>query len=408
VPFVWIGNVISNPGANPNLFPTGPQRPTRKGSTLAQSFDVNAMDPDFKWPQTWTTNVAVEKALPWATRGVFEVLYAKDLNAVFMRNADLVAPVRTLPDGRPFYGGSIGGANERNPDGGAGIYVIDNTDKGYSLNLTTQLRKGFGEGSAGLAYSYTHAKNTLKSTEIASVLWQNQPVQGNPNTPELSNSEFGQRNRIIGDATYVKRWSARHRTQFGAFLEVAEGNVFAGNGGNRYSFLYSGDVNGDGASGNDLIYIPRTQTEVILVSYTTSSGSVVSPAEQWTRFDAFINQDPYLKEHRGQIAERFGLLNPWYSSLDARVLHDVSFARGGQDHTLQLSLDVMNLGNLINSHWGVRKIADPSATSPLSFAGFNGAGAPTFNFTGPARTFIDDPSLGSRWQAQLGAKYFFK
>ena len=33
------------------------------------------------------------------------VIYGKDLNSVFMRNADLVAPVRTLRDGRPYYGG---------------------------------------------------------------------------------------------------------------------------------------------------------------------------------------------------------------------------------------------------------------------------------------------------------------
>ena len=134
------------------------------------------------------------------------MIYAKDLNAVFMRNADLVAPVRTLPDGRPYYGGF--GSNELNPDGGAGIYVIDNKDEGYSFNVTAQLRKTFGSSvRASLGYSYTEAKNNLKSTEIASVLWQNQPVKGNPNNPELSFSEFGQRHRIIGEATYSKTWS---------------------------------------------------------------------------------------------------------------------------------------------------------------------------------------------------------
>jgi hypothetical protein len=408
VPFVWVGNVISNPGANPNLFPISAQQvPTRKESILQTSFDLNAMDPDFKWPQTWTTNLAAEKALPWATRGTLEILYAKDLNGVFMRNADLVAPARTLPiDGRPYYGGA--GSNERNPDFGAGIYVIDNTNKGYSFNITGQLRRTIGEGSAGLAYSYTQAKNALKSTEIASVLWQNQPVQGNPNKPELSWSEFGQRNRIVGDATYVKRWSDRHRTQVGVFMEIAEGNRFAGQGGNRYSFIYSGDVNGDGATGNDLIYIPRTQSEIVFAAYTVG-GVTLSPAEQWTRFDAFINQDKYLKEHRGEIAERFGLLNPWYTNLDLRVQQDVGFARGGTKHGFQVSLDVMNLANLVNSDWGVRKIADPTATSPLRFTNtFDGSGNPIFNFTGPSKTFIDDPDLLSRWRAQLGVKYFFE
>jgi hypothetical protein len=408
VPFVWIGNVISNPGANTALwspFNTGvAQIPTRKESILQQSFDLNAMDPDFKWPQTWATNVAVEHDLPWNLRSTFEVLYSKDLNSVFMRNADLVAPVRTLADGRPYYGGA--GNNERNADGGAGIYVIDNTDEGHSFNITAQLRRSFGaRGSAGVGYSYTNAKNNLKSTEIASVLWQNQPVQGNPNKPELSFSEFGQRNRIIGDATYIKEWSARFKTQLGAFMEIAEGNRFAGAGGNRYSFIYSGDVNGDGAS-NDLIYIPRSQTEVIFDPRTVGA-TTFTPAQQWAQFDAFINQDKYLNAHRGEIAERFGLVNPWYTNLDVRVLQDIALARAGKSHTIQLSLDVMNLPNLISSGWGVRKIADPSATSPLTLVRFNGVGEPVFHYTGPSQTFIDDPDLLSRWRAQLGVKYFF-
>jgi len=73
-----------------------------------------------------------------------EFVYGKDINAIYVRNADLVAPVRTLPDGRPYFGGA--GANELNPDGGSGAYVIDNTDEGYNFNITAQLRKNFGNG----------------------------------------------------------------------------------------------------------------------------------------------------------------------------------------------------------------------------------------------------------------------
>ena len=406
VPFVWIGNVISNPGANPELFPVGPIRSTRKGSTLAQSFDLNAMDPDFQWPQTWTTDLAVESDLPWRMRGTLEVMYVKDLQNVFMRNADLVTPVRTLPDGRPYYGGA--GANELNPDGGAGIYVIDNTDEGHSFNITALLRKAIGAGSAGIGYSFTDAKNALKSTEIASVLWQGQPVQGDPNRPEISFSEFGQRHRIIGDASYVKRWSERYRTQLGVFVEVAEGNRFAGAGGNRYSFIYSGDVNGDGSAGNDLIYIPRNESDIRIAAYTTPDGVTVTEADQRARLEAFIAQDDYLSEHRGEIAERFGLVNPWYTNVDLRVLQDVSLPAGGTRHTFQVSLDLMNVGNLISSDWGVRKIADPTATSPLRLAGFDVDGAPVFNFTGPGKTFIDDPDPLSRWRMQLGIRYLFQ
>jgi hypothetical protein len=407
VPFVWIGNVISNPGANPNLYPgaNGDSIPTSEDAVLQQSYDLNAMVDDFRWPQVWTTDLAVDQQLPWNMLGTLEVIYGKDLNAVYMRNADLVKPVRTLKDGRPYYGGA--GNAELNADGGAGIYVIDNTDEGSNFNITAQLRKTFSENaSASIAYSYNTAKNNLKSTEIASVLWQNQPVQGDPNNPELSYSEFGQRHRIVGTAFVGKTWNRNLRTQFGVFLEVAEGNRFSGSGGNRYSFIYSGDVNGDGTGGNDLIHVPTSQSDIKLEAFTRG-GTVVTPQQQWERLNAFIEQDSYLRTRRGQITERFGGLNPWYHNLDVRILQDVGFGSGKNRQGFQLSLDILNVTNLISSDWGVRKVADPSATSPLKLVRFDNVGDPVFNFTGPAKTYVDDPGLLSRWRMQFGLRYFF-
>jgi hypothetical protein len=393
VPFVWVGNNISNPGQNQNL------------AAHLRSFDLNAMDPKFKWPQIWTTNLAVDKQLPWDMLGTLEVIYGKDLKAVFVRNADLVKPVRTLPDGRPYYGGA--GNNELNADFGAGIYVIDNTSEGHNFNATLQLRKNFSSALfTTVAYSFTEAKSNLRSTEIASVLWSSQPVQGNPNKPELGFSEFGQRHRIVGSGTYSKTWSKNLATHFGLFLEIAEGNRFAGSGGNRYSFIYSGDVNGDGQPGNDLIYIPRNAADSKEIVFA-------NPADAQA-FEAFIQQDKYLNSHRGQIAERFGATNPWYSNIDLRILQDFSLNSGGQKHTFQLNFDLLNVANFLNSDWGVRKVASPLATSPLQLVKFDDDpannipnGTPIFNFTGPKETYIDDLSLFSRWQAQIGLRYFF-
>ena len=426
VPFVWIGNVISNPGANPNLYPASgaPLRPTgspEDSSTLAQSFDVNAVNPKFKWPQVWTTDLAIDHQLPGGLLGTLELVYSKDIHAIIMRNADLRAPLRTVPgpDGRPVYGsctfaaaadcpaGSGPGGSELNPDGGAGIYVLDNASEGHSINVTAQLRKNFASGlSASIGYSFTDARNNLKSTEIASVLWQNEPVKGDPNKPELSYSEFGQRHRIIGSATYTKAWSPTFKTRVGMFVEVAQGNRFAGAGGNRYSFIYSGDVNGDGQGGNDLIYIPRSQSEILLDPIRDQAGNiVVTVQEQWNRLNAFIEQDDYLRTHRGQIADRFGELNPWYNDVDLRILQEFAIQSGAQRHGFELSFDILNVGHLLNSSWGVRKVASAAATSPLKLVRFDATGAPVFNFTGPATTFIDDPSLLSRWQMQIGLRY---
>src|SRR6185503_11373606 len=142
--------------------------------------------------------------------------------------------------------------------------------------------------STTLGYSFTEAKNNLKSTEIASVLWQNQPVQGDPNNPELSYSEFGQRHHIVGAVTLAKVWSPTLRTQVGVFLEAGQGNRFTGAGGNRYSFIYSGDVNGDGTGGNDLIYIPRNASDITLADIpATLTHPVITVAQQSAALEAF-------------------------------------------------------------------------------------------------------------------------
>ena len=385
LPFVWIGNNISNPGFNPNLPPQ------------EQTFYLNAMVPDFKWPQAWTTNLAVDHLLPWDLLGTLEFVYSKDINAIYVRDANLSKPTRTLPDGRPYYGNgplntSIGGA-----------YVIDNSSEGYNYNITAQLRKNFDFGlSTGLSYTYLDARNLMKSTEIALDLFGNTPTSGNPNKPILGYSEFGNRNRIIANATYRYEWSENWATSIGVFVEVADGNRFAGAGGNRYSYIYSGDLNGDGSGSNDLIYIPRNQSEI------NFDGTAAEALAQWNAFNAFIEQDDYLKAHRGQIAERFGGVNPWFSNIDLRVLQDFALMLGGSKHTFQLSVDILNVANLLNSNWGVRQVANSAATSPLQFVNFNAQGAPVFKFdTNLKKTFQDDPGILSRWQMLIGFRYIF-
>jgi len=354
------------------------------------------MASDFKWPQVWTTNLAFDVKLPEDIIGTLEFVYSKDINSVYVRNANLGLPQRTLKDGRPYFGGAradtIWGAD------GAGVYVIDNSSEGYNFNITAQLRKQFDFGlSANLAYSYLDARNIMTTTEIASALFQGNPVQGDPNKPELSNSQFGQKHRIIGGLTYKHEWNNNLATTFGVFMETAEGNLFTTAGGNRYSFIYAGDVNGDGAGGNDLIYIPRNANDIKL-----------KDPSQWAALNAFIEQDSYLSQHRGEIAERNGLVNPWYFNLDLKIMQDFSVQAFGKKNTLQLSVDILNFPNLLNSSWGVRQVASPAATSPLKLDSFDSNGDPVFIFNGVKKTFVDDPSLFSRWRMQLGLRYFFE
>lgn len=395
LPFMWLANQVANQGPGAE-FPT---------------FNINATVEDFRWPQVWKTDLAIDQKLPWDMLGTFEILYGNDINNVFVRNANLARPTGRLPapDGRPVYtrgtdenGNPLNSLNPDVLDAGAGVFVLDNTQKGHHLNITTQIRKRFAIGlDAMLAYNFTEAKNKFTSTEQADRMWQTNPIARDPNSPELGYSEFGHRHRIVGAATYHKRWSPKFATHVGLFLDVAEGR--------RFSYVYTGDINGDGASGNDLVYIPRNATEITFAEFADSDGNTVTAADQWLAFDRFIRSDSYLSSHRGEIAERNGATNPWFSTIDLKILQDLKLNFGGQRHTFQVSLDILNVGNLLNSSWGVREIATSSAKSPLVFTGNFDAdtGQPIFRFPETVQTFQDDIGLNSRWRMQFGIRYLF-
>jgi hypothetical protein len=380
LPFVWIGNQAANQG------------PDAGNGFLA------ATVPDFKWPQVWKTNIALDQLLPTNTLMTIEFLYGNNINDIFVRNPSLANPVGTIPgpDGRVRYDP----ANNRVNSFG-GTHVLDNNGQGYDVSFTAQLRQIFQNGlAASLAYNFSEAKNNEDSTEIAFALWEGNPVKGNPNNFEESFSQFGHRHRITGSANYRHAWTDMFATSFGLFLEVAEGGFFTAGRTSRYSYTVSGDLNGDGVSGNDLLYVPRDQSEINLVD----DPSGLTAAQQWTALNAFIEQDEYLSEHRGEITERNGAINPWFSNIDLRVLQDVIVS----DHTFQVSLDVLNVANFLNSDWGVREVVNTAAKTPLILTGFNGAGEPLYRFPGTVtETFIDDPSELSRWRAQLGFRYLF-
>jgi hypothetical protein len=187
-------------------------------------------------------------------------------------------------------------------------------------------------------------------------------------------------------------WNENMSTNFGVFFEMSEGNRYNYFGGNRYSHVYAGDVNGDSYT-NDLIYIPEDANDIVLAD-----------ASEWDALNAFIDQDPYLSENRGKIAERNGLVNPWFSNIDVKILNEFNTGLG----KFQLSFDILNFANLISDKWGVRKIANQAALAPLSFSGeFDDNGEPILDFNGVEETFIDDISAFSRWQLQIGFRYIF-
>lgn len=391
VPFVWLGNQSSN---------------ARLDSIY--EFQVNATTEDFKFPQAWKTDLAIDHNLGAGWIVSVEGIYSKDINAVVHRNYNMAAPSAQLSgsDDRAIFAGF----NEVNiysstPGGvgflDAGAIVLDNTDKGYQYTLTAQIKKEFSFNlHLSAAYTYMESKDlTSIPAEIAADAFQRNPIVGNPNEPMFANSRYGLNHRIIGTAMYQLQ-SKIGTTSFAAFFELGKGN--------RYSYTYAGDLNRDAISNNDLLYVPASQSEINFgtVDATGTGIQAANAAEQWAALNAFIEQDDYLSTRRGDYAERHGATLPWFSTVDVRLAHDIVLQFGETKNTLRLSLDILNFGNMLNSDWGVRKLA--TTYNPIAVNGIDNNNVPYFTFnTNLKDSYTTDFSVASKWQMQFGIRYIF-
>lgn len=435
-PFVWISNQASNNGVQFGSVSAGTTyvfspdvnkyRPTTGSNT---AYSINVIDHDFKYPQVLKATFAVDRKLPGDLVLTLEGNYSKDVNNVNFENINLPttgtafagSDKRIRYSSTKIYAGT-GGASLTNPNIGNAI-LMKNYNKGYAYYLTAQLQRTFRNLYVNAAYTYSKSKDLNVGGSTASTLWGSRPVTGDPNAPELGFSNFYVPHRIIASASYRVEYAKHLATSIGLIFEagpsvIAEATLYG-----VASYVYNGDANNDGNTANDLIYIPKDQTDIVLVPVNTGGGTITdkrSASEIWTQLNAYIDQDPYLSKHRGEVAQRNGLVMPWQKRLDLNVTQDIYFKTGKKDnakHTLRISFDVINVGNMINKNWGIATTTN--ATSILKYEGLvttgADAGKPRFSFPyldatnlkPLTATFKDYTGLLSRWQGQVGIRYLF-
>jgi len=368
--YVWISNQIGNTGVltgfvqeeNTTTKPFNPNPDTYKPATVtgapATSVDLAVTDPDFKFPQVWRSNIAIDHRLPFGIVATGEFLYNRDVNGVYYINANLPAAQAGFvgADNRPRWTGTSCTAPTPGPcvsriNNAAGnqitnAIVLKNQNVGRSWIAAGTVSKAVSAGfTIKGAYSYGEAKNTVDAGSIASGSWTQNPIAADPNNPGLGFSNASPGHRVFVSASYTRQYVGFGTTTVSAFWE--------GRTNGNTSYVFSGDLNGDTASGNDLIYIPRDVSEMSFQQFTHTNGRVFTAAEQAAAWDAYIAQDSYLRKHRGEYAERGAVFLPMVRRLDLSVLQDLFHSIRGKRHAGQLRLDVQNFGNLLNHDWGV-------------------------------------------------------
>ncbi|WP_087938820.1 TonB-dependent receptor [Algoriphagus faecimaris] len=411
IPFVWLSNQVNGSGVvrgglgeegedlvellgpnyqfNPDVTFGNPENP---GQSLSN--ELNLTDRNFKLPQVWRTNLAIDQILPFGIIGTAEFIFNRDVTTPIAYNPVVRTPDGTLsgPDQRPYWNGT----NYSNDDDFRNVFYLTNARrKADYYSITAQLQKQFDNGfSAMIAYTRSRSRDLDAAGGSQAISLWPATVQSDRNDPELGFAGFDIPNRLISSLSYQT-----DNTTISIFYEGADAG--------RFSYTYSGNF---GDASNRLMYIPNNANELVFEEFSLG-GRNVTAAEQAQALDAYINQDEYLSANRGSIAERNGALRPWVNRFDLRITEDLVLSKDSKNK-LQLSIDILNIGNMFNSSWGIQRFAFQN--NLLNYRGRNDAGQPVYRLNTvpgtsefPTETFRTSTSLGDTWRMQVGVRYIF-
>jgi hypothetical protein len=422
--YVWISNQIGNTGVltgfeaidNTRNRPFNPNphhyKPTTVTGAPAASYELALTNPDFRFPQIWRSNIAVDQRLPLGLIGTAEFLYGRDVNGIYYINANLreANTQFTGADTRPRWTAVPGQHQTRVHPHVANAVVLKNQNEGYSWHASGSLERPFSNGMyAKVFYSYGEAKNTVDPGSIAFGSWNNNPHAGDPNNPGLGFSGNSPGHRLVGALSATREYFRIGSTTIGL---VWEGRT-AGNA----SYVFAGDINGDGGTSNDLIYIPRDMSEMNFQQYSATIGSganarqvTFTAQQQAEAWEAFIQQDRYLRNNRGQYAERGAVFLPMVYRADLSVAQQLFTDIAGRRNSIEVRADIYNVGNLFNSDWGQGH--GFVTTQPLLSQGADAQGRAQYrlrHINGEliSESFRRTAGPADLYQIRLGVRYIF-
>jgi hypothetical protein len=388
----------------------------------AGTVGVNVNDPNFKFPQYYAFSAGFDRQLPLDMVLTVEGMYRKAKNGVLVRDLNIKGPRVVGGEhyrdryGRVLYMDTVSasGAATTNTQRymrsykgvtfSEGIIQASNQSKDYNYSLSVQLNRRFSERfDATLAYTYMVSKDVQSLTSDRAISnWRNgRQLSGAHEELETATSVFSRPHRFLAYGTFNAPWQS---TSITFFYERTSGTPI--------SYVASGDLNGDGYNGNDLIYIPRDAADTNEIKIGTGVNTSFAPnPNAVAAFNRFISGQDCLDKQRGKIMERGSCRSPAIDRLDLSIRQALPAFRG---HQISIQLDFFNFLNFLNEDWGIQKLPTLSPTfvdqRALIQTGRNAATTAPLNDPRSIPTFTFDNGL---WQSDptkqdYGAPYPFE
>jgi len=409
------GALSTDAGAAPAFRPDEATPPIAcaNGRTFgtATTGEIDVLDPQLRLPQAMRASLAADAQLPFGVIGTVEGLYTRARHAVFFSPINLRAPAAADRQGRAMYG-TINAAGIASPGRVASGFgdVVTVTDQGrdYAYDLTVTLRRDSRLADFTTSFSYGRTYDVQSTRPISALLVDNwryaRPVTGLQRDLSLGVSDFDQPLRVRASGTVRSPWRR---------FETALSFFYVGGSGFPYTFVAGGaagrgDLNADGAVGNDPVYIPRSALDTAEIRF---GGSASEVATQQEALERFVDGASCLREQRGRIMTRNSCRAPWMHLTNLAVRQTLPSVR---EQSWALELQVFNLLNLLNSDWGRLQMPTGTAlatTSQLPLLSQVGettgpAAQPIYRFDSTLRQY-DDQNFDSYYQIQLAIRYDF-
>jgi hypothetical protein len=356
---------------------------------------IAAIDKKFELPQVWRSSLGVDIRLPLKMLLSLEGIYTKDINAINFDNINLADAASTITEGsltRPWWSNNTT-ATKYITQPYQNVVIMRNTNKGQGYSLSAQLDLPKVAGFTGmLAYSRSWGEEVAgKSGSDPFSAWQYRYISGSSNSEELGLTYNNTPKRFMGSLSYS--------IEYGKIFGTSISFFYNGYKGNATSYYYNGDANSDGTT-NDLMYIPRDASELL--------WNTPEDADAYFNFAA---QDPYLGRHQGEYMLRNAAYVPWSERFDMRILQDFKIMVKESVNKIQLSVDIINVANLLSSNWGLNKSF--VTTSPLTVVGRDAAtgmlkvSMRKIGADYVTKSYQDPSSVSATWALQVGVRYIF-
>jgi hypothetical protein len=191
-------------------------------------------------------------------------------------------------------------------------------------------------------YTYTNATEVGSLTSSTAGSGFGSQLGFNANEESANTSRYEIKDRFSGTLDWKHVFFGDYETRVGL--------VYEGRSGRPFSYIFTGDANGDNRTFNDLFYVPNGPGDVLFGSLNATTGVFAPNAAMEQAFWAYMATQPQLMAHRGSYAPENGFRAGFVNTFDVRFTQELpGFFEG---HKSQVWVDVQNVGNLINNDWG--------------------------------------------------------